>query len=90
MQGAGPLVHLIVMAGNFDSSTANQTLRDFEPAIPVTSEALIVGALALVGGCRDASLRLADPASMARAAGSAPGQRGVRRRAVPSEALTIF
>ncbi len=50
LQGAGPLRRLIVMAGNFDSSTADQTLRDFEPAIPVTSEALIVGALALVGG----------------------------------------
>jgi hypothetical protein len=50
LQGAGPLRRLIVMAGDFDSATADQTLRDFEPAIPVTSEALIVGALALVFG----------------------------------------
>ena len=36
--------------GDFDPAIANQTLQDFEPAVPVTSESLIVGALALILG----------------------------------------
>jgi hypothetical protein len=50
LREAGPLRRLVVMAGDLDPATAGQALRDFEPAIPVTSEALIVGGLALVLG----------------------------------------
>ncbi|MGD0565201.1 MAG: DUF2937 family protein [Roseiarcus sp.] len=50
LRDAGPLRRLIAMAGDFDSSIASETLRDFEPAVPVTPESLIVGALALVWG----------------------------------------
>jgi Protein of unknown function (DUF2937) len=50
MHGAGPLRRLVLMAADFDAPTARQTLQDFEPAVPVTSEALIVGAItAFVG-----------------------------------------
>ncbi len=50
LRDAGPLRRLIVMAGDFDPAIASRTLQDFEPAVPVTSESLIVGALALVCG----------------------------------------
>jgi len=50
LQGAGPLRRLWVMAGDFDPAIAGETLRDFEPAVPVTSESLIVGGLATVWG----------------------------------------
>jgi len=50
LQNAGPLRRLAVIVGDLDPSIASQTLRDFEPAFPVTSEALTVGGLALVFG----------------------------------------
>ncbi len=50
LRDAGPLRRLMVMAGDFDFAIADQTLRNFEPAVPVTAESLIVGALALVSG----------------------------------------
>jgi hypothetical protein len=50
MRDAGPLRRLVVMARDLDAPTASQTLRDFEPAVPVTSESLIVGGLALLAG----------------------------------------
>lgn len=50
MQGAGPFRRLVVMAGELDVPTARQTLQDFEPAVPVTSEALVVGGIAAFAG----------------------------------------
>lgn len=50
LREAGPLRRLVVMAGDLDPATAGQAMHDFEPAVPVTSEALIVGGLALVLG----------------------------------------
>ncbi len=50
MRDAGPLERLVVMAGDLDTATAGRTLRDFEPAVPVTAESLVVGALALALG----------------------------------------
>jgi hypothetical protein len=50
LRDAGPLERLIVMARDLDPATASRTLRDFEPAVPVTAESLVVGALALVWG----------------------------------------
>jgi len=50
MQGAGPVQRLTAMAADFDPVIADDTFQNFEPAVPVTSEALLVGALALVIG----------------------------------------
>lgn len=50
MRDAGPLRRLVVMVSDLDAPAASQTLRDFEPAAPLTSEALIVGALAWLSG----------------------------------------
>jgi len=50
MKDAGPLDRLVVMAGDFDPVVAGETLRSFEPAVPVTSESAVVGGLALVFG----------------------------------------
>ena len=50
MQGAGPVQRIAAMALDFDPAIANDTLQNFEPAAPLTSEALLAGALALVIG----------------------------------------
>jgi DUF2937 family protein len=50
MQNAGPLKRIIVMASDFDPATAAETIANFEPAVPVTSESFIVGGLALALG----------------------------------------
>jgi Protein of unknown function (DUF2937) len=50
MQNAGPVKRLIVMASDFDPATAAETIANFEPAVPVTSESLTVGGLALALG----------------------------------------
>jgi hypothetical protein len=41
---------IAAMALDFDPAIANDTLQNFEPAAPLTSESLLVGALALVIG----------------------------------------
>ena len=50
MQGAGPLQRIAAMAFDFDPAIADDTLQNFEPAAPLTAEALLIGALALVIG----------------------------------------
>ena len=50
MHDAGPLRRLVVMVRDLDAPAASETLRDFEPAVPVTSESLILGGLALLSG----------------------------------------
>jgi Protein of unknown function (DUF2937) len=50
MRDAGPVQRIGAMAADFDSAIGADTLQNFEPAVPVTSEALLVGALALVIG----------------------------------------
>jgi hypothetical protein len=50
LQNAGPLRRLAVIVGDLDPAIASQTLRDFEPALPMTSETLTVAGLALVLG----------------------------------------
>lgn len=50
MQDAGPVQRLGAMAIDFDPAIGADTLQNFEPAVPVTSESLLVGALALVIG----------------------------------------
>ena len=50
MKSAGPLTRLAALAENFDAATLRQAIADFEPAIPVTIEALIIGAFGLAVG----------------------------------------
>ena len=50
MRDAGPVQRIGAMAVDFDPAIGGDTLQNFEPAVPVTSEALLVGALALVIG----------------------------------------
>jgi hypothetical protein len=50
MQNAGPVERLIVMTADFDPATAAETIANFEPAVPVTSESFIIGGLALILG----------------------------------------
>jgi Protein of unknown function (DUF2937) len=46
----GPLTRLAALIENFDAATASMAMRDYEPAIPVTAEAFVVGGIALVIG----------------------------------------
>jgi len=50
MRDAGPLQRIGTMAVDFDPTIGADTLQNFEPALPITSEALLVGALALLVG----------------------------------------
>ena len=50
MASAGPLKRLSVMVTDFDPGIARRTLDAFEPAAPLTSEALVVGGLAAALG----------------------------------------
>ena len=50
MQGAGPIQRVAALALDFDPSIANDTFQNFEPAAPLTSEALLAGALGMVVG----------------------------------------
>jgi hypothetical protein len=50
MRSAGPLARVAALAENFDPPTLRQAIQDFEPAIPVTAEAFVIGALALMIG----------------------------------------
>jgi exonuclease VII large subunit len=50
MMTAGPLTRLYVMAKDFDPQIAQSTLDNFEPATPLTFEALTVAGLGAVWG----------------------------------------
>ena len=47
---AGPVERLAAFVANFDSATAAKAIQDYEPAVPVTFEAFVVGGAALVFG----------------------------------------
>jgi hypothetical protein len=47
---AGPLNRLRALVQNFDPDTLSQAWREFEPAVPVTTEAFVVGGAALFVG----------------------------------------
>lgn len=49
-QNGAPLTRLVNLAENFDPTTASQAIRDYEPAVPVTLEDLVVAGIALVLG----------------------------------------
>ena len=46
----GPLTRLASLIENFDPATAAQAIRDYEPAVPITFEAFVIGGIALVVG----------------------------------------
>ncbi len=50
MASAGPLKRLTLMITDLDPQIAERTLNSYEPAAPLTSEALVVGGLAAVSG----------------------------------------
>ena len=50
MTSAGPLMRLLVMAKDLDPQTAESTLHTYEPAAPMTFEALMAAGLAAVSG----------------------------------------
>jgi hypothetical protein len=50
MIAAGPLTRLYVMAKDFDPQIAQSTLDNFEPAAPLTFEALVAAGLAAIWG----------------------------------------
>ena len=50
MTSAGPLMRLFVMAKDFDPQIAESTLDNYEPAAPLTFEALMAAGLAAVWG----------------------------------------
>jgi Protein of unknown function (DUF2937) len=50
MIAAGPLTRLYVMAKDFDPQIAQSTLNNFEPAAPLTFEALVAAGLAAIWG----------------------------------------
>lgn len=47
---SAPMQRLVLLARNYDATLAVQTLRDFEPAVPTSTEAMAIGALAFCGG----------------------------------------
>jgi DUF2937 family protein len=46
----GPLTRLASLIENFDPATAAQAIRDYEPAVPISLEAFVVAAVALLIG----------------------------------------
>jgi hypothetical protein len=50
MTSAGPLTRIYVMAKDFDPQIAESTLDSYEPAAPLSTEALMAAGLAAVGG----------------------------------------
>ena len=50
MKNAGPLTRIATMIENYDAPTLRKAVADYEPAVPVTAEALIIGAIGLVIG----------------------------------------
>jgi hypothetical protein len=50
LQIGGPLTRLAGLIENFDPATASKAIRDYEPAVPITFEAFVIGGIALVIG----------------------------------------
>jgi hypothetical protein len=50
MTSAGPLTRIYVMAKDFDPQIAEGTLDNYEPAAPISAEALMAAGLAAVWG----------------------------------------
>lgn len=50
LKSSGALTRLFGLIENFDPATAGQAIRDYEPAVPITLEAFVVGGIALAVG----------------------------------------
>jgi hypothetical protein len=50
MQSAGPLMRIYVMAKDFDLEIAGHTLDNYEPAAPLSLEAVVAAGLAAIWG----------------------------------------
>jgi hypothetical protein len=50
MRSAGPLKRIYVMAKDFDSEIARHTLDNYEPAAPLSLEAVVAAGLAAISG----------------------------------------
>ncbi len=50
LRAGGPGGRLVAMARNFDPAIAGDTLSAFEPAVPLTTEAIIIAAAAFLAG----------------------------------------
>jgi hypothetical protein len=50
MRTAGTMKRLFAMTLDFDPGIASQTLQNFEPAVPITAEALVFAGIALILG----------------------------------------
>ncbi len=50
LSSGGALTRLFGVIENFDPATAGQAVRDYEPAVPITVEAFVVGGVALAIG----------------------------------------
>jgi Protein of unknown function (DUF2937) len=50
MQSTGPLKRIYVMAKDFDPEIAGHTLDNYEPAAPLSLEAVVAAGLAAIGG----------------------------------------
>ena len=46
----GPLVRLAALIENFDSTTADNAVRDYVPAVPITTESFVIAGIALLLG----------------------------------------
>lgn len=50
LQGAGPVARLATLATHYDQAIANRALQSFQPAIPASGEALVLGAVGFIFG----------------------------------------
>ncbi len=50
MEDAGPVGRLATLATGYDSMVANRALQSFQPAVPASGEALVLGAIGFVFG----------------------------------------
>jgi hypothetical protein len=49
-QNTGPVIRMAALIANFDPATMGQAIADFEPAVPITFEDLVIAGLALILG----------------------------------------
>jgi hypothetical protein len=49
-QNSGPVTRLAALIADFDPATTGQAIADFEPAVPITFEDLVIAGLALILG----------------------------------------
>ena len=50
MDSAGPLGRLTTLATHYDPAVANRAIQSFQPAVPASGEAFVLGAIGFVVG----------------------------------------